>query len=200
MSQSPDSTSGGNNNCLGCGCLSSLTLLIVPSVIIWTLALPSDSFLYVFLGLSVLVGLITLVAADKTSTGTYSPGRQDGDGGGHSVSASLHDLREQEEREREKQQQRQQEARLRETEHEQRKRALRAMPYKEYLQTPHWKRKRQEKLRIASHRCQVCNSGSTTLDVHHRTYERRGDELDEDLIVLCRTCHDIFHKHGRFGR
>jgi len=38
-------------------------------------------------------------------------------------------------------------------------RPLRAMPYREYLQTSQWKSKREEKLRAAGYRCQVCNSG-----------------------------------------
>lgn len=29
-----------------------------------------------------------------------------------------------------------------------------------------------------------------TLEVHHRTYVRRGKELDDDLVALCHTCHD----------
>lgn len=77
---------------------------------------------------------------------------------------------------------------------------LRAMPYEEYLQTPHWKRRREDKLRTAGQRCQLCNRGSVPLNVHHRTYERLGEELDGDLIVLCRTCHSTFHEHRRLER
>lgn len=77
---------------------------------------------------------------------------------------------------------------------------LRALSYKEYLQTPHWKRKREDKLRTVGRRCQLCNRGSGTLDVHHRTYERLGEELDQDLTVLCRACHTTFHEHRRLGR
>jgi hypothetical protein len=77
---------------------------------------------------------------------------------------------------------------------------LRAMPYKEYLQTPHWKHRREARVRAAGHRCQLCNSGSVSLNVHHRTYERLGEELDGDLIVLCRACHSTFHEHRRLGR
>ncbi|MBA3950431.1 MAG: hypothetical protein H0X57_00945 [Rubrobacter sp.] len=77
---------------------------------------------------------------------------------------------------------------------------LRVMPYKDYLQTPHWKRKREDKVRAAGHRCQLCNRGSVTLNVHHRTYERLGEELDEDLTVLCRDCHNTFHEHRRLVR
>lgn len=29
-----------------------------------------------------------------------------------------------------------------------------------------------------------------TLEIHHKTYERLGHELDEDLVALCWTCHD----------
>lgn len=81
-----------------------------------------------------------------------------------------------------------------------RSRKLRAMPYEEYLRTPHWKRKREDKLRAAGHRCQVCNSGSGILDVHHRTYERLGEELDMDLTVLCRGCHRRHHESRRLTR
>ena len=80
------------------------------------------------------------------------------------------------------------------------RRPYRAMPYKEYLQTPHWKGKREDKLRAVGYRCQVCNRGVGTLDVHHRTYERLGQELDEDLTVLCRACHSIFHEQRRLNR
>jgi hypothetical protein len=79
---------------------------------------------------------------------------------------------------------------------------LRRMPYGEYLQTPHWQHKREEKLRAMGYRCQLCNRASSeaALDVHHRTYERRGEERDEDLTVLCRECHYRHHEHGRRGR
>ena len=76
----------------------------------------------------------------------------------------------------------------------------RAMPYPEYLQTDHWQDLREEALERANHRCQVCNSNEDRLETHHRCYDRRGDELPEDLIVLCRTCHELFHKNGRLAR
>lgn len=69
---------------------------------------------------------------------------------------------------------------------------LRTMPYSEYLRTDHWQEIRRAKLRRAKYACQLCNSGGV-LDVHHRTYERRGCEIDSDLIVLCRSCHGKFH-------
>lgn len=74
---------------------------------------------------------------------------------------------------------------------------LRGMPYREYLQTPEWKETAKRKRRQAGNRCQVCNASGVQLDVHHRTYENRGHELDEDLIVLCHECHGIFEKAGK---
>lgn len=35
------------------------------------------------------------------------------------------------------------------------------------------------------------------LDVHHRTYERLGQEQEYDLTVLCHRCHSLFHSVGR---
>jgi 5-methylcytosine-specific restriction endonuclease McrA len=66
------------------------------------------------------------------------------------------------------------------------------MPYDDYLQTREWKDLRNAKMEEAGHRCQVCNAIGL-LEVHHRTYERRGYELIGDLCVLCVDCHEKFH-------
>jgi hypothetical protein len=70
---------------------------------------------------------------------------------------------------------------------------LKTMPYTEYLLTPEWEEKRRQILERDEHRCRVCNS-TEQLNVHHRTYERRGNELMSDLTLLCRSCHEIYHK------
>lgn len=85
--------------------------------------------------------------------------------------------------------------RLEQEAREARSRALRKMPYKEYLRTPEWQETRSEALRRSRYKCSVCASGSN-LDVHHRTYIRRGNEYASDLTVLCRRCHSTFHEHG----
>lgn len=72
---------------------------------------------------------------------------------------------------------------------------LSAMPYHEYLQTPEWQQMRKSKVRSAGFRCQRCFWRDRKLDVHHLTYERRGAEHRDDLIVLCRPCHEA--EHGR---
>lgn len=69
---------------------------------------------------------------------------------------------------------------------------LKTMPYDDYLQTDHWKEMRQVALRRANCRCQMCNTDKT-LQVHHRTYIRRGEEYPNDLTVVCRKCHETHH-------
>jgi hypothetical protein len=74
--------------------------------------------------------------------------------------------------------------------------ALRALPYDAYLRTPHWRKVRTEALRQADNRCILCNSGRE-LEVHHRTYTRRGCEIQADVNVLCATCHARHHGRER---
>lgn len=73
------------------------------------------------------------------------------------------------------------------------------MKYTDYLQTPHWQRVRREALTRAKGCCALCAS-KVKLEVHHRTYARRGRENPEDVIALCKNCHERFHdKLARAG-
>lgn len=73
---------------------------------------------------------------------------------------------------------------------------LKTMPYVDYLRSDHWKRTRKDALERVNYRCQLCNKEGS-LHVHHRTYERRGEERPEDLTVLCADCHKMFHDNRR---
>jgi hypothetical protein len=75
-----------------------------------------------------------------------------------------------------------------------RKAQLRRMPHAEYLKTPEWRARRNRALFQAGNRCQVGGETNLQLEVHHNSYERYGAELPEDLVVLCRGCHQ--HHHG----
>ena len=68
--------------------------------------------------------------------------------------------------------------------------------YRDYLASPHWQKVRMEAIKRAKYCCQLCNSRKR-LEVHHRTYERLGRELPEDVIALCDGCHEIFHKQQK---
>lgn len=73
--------------------------------------------------------------------------------------------------------------------------------YRDYLETPHWAEIRQLKIDTAGPRCERCgelprrglNGAELGLHVHHRNYDRVGQELLTDLEVLCEACHKIEH-------
>lgn len=68
--------------------------------------------------------------------------------------------------------------------------------YSKYLSTDYWKAVAAKVKQNAKFKCQLCNNPQS-LDVHHRSYEHRGDEMNhlEDLICLCRRCHKLYHGH-----
>lgn len=68
--------------------------------------------------------------------------------------------------------------------------------YREYLESPEWKRLRELAIERADGRCQLCNVTPPTFHVHHRTYERLGHERVEDLTALCPRCHRRYHRPG----
>ncbi len=70
--------------------------------------------------------------------------------------------------------------------------ALDHITYAEYLQTPHWLRIREAMLWLAGYRCQICKS-QKALEVHHASgYSCLGNETPDDLVVLCRRCHQLY--------
>lgn len=69
---------------------------------------------------------------------------------------------------------------------------IRQDDYQRYLHSKAWRDRRREALRLADHRCARCHRQGD-LEVHHRSYERFGDERPEDLLVLCARCHRREH-------
>ena len=63
--------------------------------------------------------------------------------------------------------------------------------YSAYIKSGRWKKKADRVKERAGWRCMACNRprGYVQLEAHHRTYERLGYEIPEDLICLCRDCH-----------
>lgn len=72
---------------------------------------------------------------------------------------------------------------------------LKRMPYNEYLKTPHWELARSAVLKRDENRCADCGKSKEErpLEVHHITYIRRGKENLDDLMTLCRDCHQERH-------
>lgn len=72
---------------------------------------------------------------------------------------------------------------------------LQEMPYSRYLKSPEWEQTREAVKERDGGRCRLCDATSA-LQVHHRTYERRGVERLDDLTLLCGDCHSAFHGKG----
>jgi len=73
-------------------------------------------------------------------------------------------------------------------------RQLEKLPYRKYLETEHWQQKRLEALRAEGYKCHLCQGNNRELHVHHLTYIRLGHELPDDLMVLCKECHEKVHE------
>lgn len=65
-----------------------------------------------------------------------------------------------------------------------------------YMRSWAWQMRKVHKLNAAGHRCENC-SEPYGLEVHHLTYARLGRERDDDLVVLCRRCHQNEHRAKR---
>jgi 5-methylcytosine-specific restriction endonuclease McrA len=51
----------------------------------------------------------------------------------------------------------------------------------------------EQRTRLQRNICECCGMEGVAFDVHHKTYERLGNELIEDCEVLCEQCHDKLH-------
>lgn len=72
---------------------------------------------------------------------------------------------------------------------------LRALPYRKYLLTKHWRALRRHLIGRRGVCCELCGASDVRLEVHHKTYEHLGEEWEHlgDLIVLCSNCHKNEH-------
>ena len=66
--------------------------------------------------------------------------------------------------------------------------------YNAYISSSAWKKLCAVKKKQADNMCQCCNCGSARLSVHHLTYERFKKERLDDLIVVCKDCHEKLDK------
>lgn len=77
---------------------------------------------------------------------------------------------------------------------------LKRMKYRaQYLATEHWRRTRMQALVHANCMCERCGRGEdeVILDVHHKPgHYFLGEEQPDDLVVLCRECHELEHEEA----
>lgn len=73
----------------------------------------------------------------------------------------------------------------------------RQIEYRKYLQSEHWKLFRLSILAKRGVACEQCGSRHGRPDLHHKTYARLGAELESDVEILCRICHQSRHRKPR---
>lgn len=63
--------------------------------------------------------------------------------------------------------------------------------YRAYLQTQHWRDTRKERLKLDGGICVNCGKKKRKLEVHHKQYRFWKEDVRNDLISLCRKCHEF---------
>lgn len=76
-----------------------------------------------------------------------------------------------------------------------------ALEYQRYLKDHHWRMFRKWILRQRGGACEKCGISNVwsimaygqPINVHHISYDHLGQERPEDVVVLCRRCHEEAH-------
>lgn len=70
--------------------------------------------------------------------------------------------------------------------------------YIKYIQSTRWRKKRDQFMKSNLPKdCFVCGVRSSSMDLHHRTYKRLGNEKLTDLVLVCRSCHGKIHEYAK---
>jgi 5-methylcytosine-specific restriction endonuclease McrA len=65
--------------------------------------------------------------------------------------------------------------------------------YQKYLLSKEWAEVKIALYESRGKRCEVCSS-QKAIQVHHLTYKNIFKEEPEDLMILCRPCHEAVHR------
>jgi hypothetical protein len=60
--------------------------------------------------------------------------------------------------------------------------------YEAYMHSIKWIQKKNHIFRKRGRVCKMCGA-TDELEVHHKNYDRLGHEIDDDLLIVCKTCH-----------
>jgi len=76
----------------------------------------------------------------------------------------------------------------------------RKQDYSRYLRSGDWLVQREKAWMRAEWKCEGCHADydEKTATVHHKTYERFGSELPEDLMALCWSCHNAIDHENTY--
>lgn len=70
------------------------------------------------------------------------------------------------------------------------------MIYRDYINSQAWLDMRRNRMKLDGFRCVVCGFRHE-LTVHHKTYDRLGQEKMADLETLCVRCHNNAHLNDK---
>ncbi len=74
----------------------------------------------------------------------------------------------------------------------------RSAEYREYLDGPQWRERRELVMARAGQTCEGCRKHHAE-NVHHLTYAHIQHEFLFELVALCRDCHERWHRVGRYA-
>ena len=74
------------------------------------------------------------------------------------------------------------------------KKKERRKSYKDYLSSYKWIAFRNKIKNDRGSKCEKCGTTKGYLQGHHLTYERLFNELPEDILIVCKPCHELIHK------
>ena len=70
--------------------------------------------------------------------------------------------------------------------------------YQKYLNSDEWCKKRMHIAKINNYICQGCGKKTFYMfHIHHLTYKHLGNEKDDELVFLCKECHEKTHNPNK---
>lgn len=73
--------------------------------------------------------------------------------------------------------------------------------YNTYMLTEHWKVLRERIAYNKNYKCDICGKHvKMCFQVHHKTYKHVGNELDNELSLLCIECHENLHTERKLAQ
>lgn len=92
---------------------------------------------------------------------------------------------------------------------------LKKLPWKKYITTKHWRSFRDSLLNDINCHCQICKKPrwsfykktgerkkkpDALFNVHHKHYDKLGEETREDVMILCGVEHEFAHNLEMLSR